>query len=129
MTASTPTATDHLVDASTLPPLRELRHRAEIPMLVLSGTATLVAIVVFISLIALNLDQPGWLTTAVFLVVDAVPRPVSSRNDDAVAPLPGTQRRHRNTGQPSGRCDRVHSMYRLPPAHPAQTLDRSERRS
>lgn len=60
--------TDHL-DASTLPPLRDLRHRAEVPMLVLAGAATVVAIAVFITLIALNVDQPGWLTTAVFLIV------------------------------------------------------------
>ena len=69
MTASAPTAADHLVDASELPPLRHLRHRAEIPMLVMAGVATVVAIVVFLTLIALNVDQPGWLTTAVFLVV------------------------------------------------------------
>jgi Zn-dependent protease with chaperone function len=62
-----PMTANHL-DAPPLPPLRDLRHRAEIPMLVLAGVATVVAIAVFLTLIALKVDQPGWLTSAVFLI-------------------------------------------------------------
>ncbi|WP_157432449.1 M48 family metallopeptidase [Aeromicrobium sp. Root472D3] len=54
---------------SGLPPVRELRHRAEVPMLVLAGVSSVVAVAVFIVLVATNADQPGWLTSAVVLIV------------------------------------------------------------
>lgn len=37
-------------------------------MLVLAGVATAVAVAVFLTLVALNANEPGWLTSAVFLV-------------------------------------------------------------
>lgn len=59
--------TDH--EVPSLPPLRRLRHRAEVPMLVLAGAATVVAIAVFLTLVALRRDEPSWLSSAVVLVV------------------------------------------------------------
>lgn len=53
----------------TIPPLRDLRHRAEVPMLVLAGAATVVVVVVFVALVALNVDEPAWLSSAVVLMV------------------------------------------------------------
>ena len=52
------------------------------------------------------------------LVVEAVPRLVPVRYDDAVAPLPGAQRRLGYTGESGSLLDRVHGLYRLVPAEP-----------
>jgi hypothetical protein len=64
-----PQITDHRDDLPPLPSVRELRHRAEVPMLVLAGVATVVAVAIFLTLTALNLEEPGWLTSAVVLIV------------------------------------------------------------
>ncbi len=59
----------HGVDPPGLPPVRELRHRAEVPMLVLAGVLSAAAVVAFVVLAAANLDEPGWLASAVALIV------------------------------------------------------------
>ncbi len=47
------------------------------------------------------------------LVVHAVARVVAVRDDDAVAPLPGAQRRLGDAGESGSLLDRVHGLYRL----------------
>lgn len=65
----TATASRATVEPQQVPPVKRLRHRAEVPMLLVAGTATFVVLVVFAAIGLTGGDEPGWLTTAAVAVV------------------------------------------------------------
>lgn len=54
---------------SDLPPVKQLRHRAEVPMLLLGTVLLAVAMVVVVVMVVDGLSAPGWLRSAVVLAI------------------------------------------------------------
>lgn len=61
-------AADARPTTAQAPTVKQLRHRAEVPMLVLGGTLSLGGIVVLLVLLGTGTEAPGWLTPAVAAV-------------------------------------------------------------
>lgn len=70
MSTAAPTAPE-TAPAANLPSVKELRHRAEVPMLLLGSALLLIAAIVVIVLIVDGLDAPGWLRTSVTIALVA----------------------------------------------------------
>jgi Zn-dependent protease with chaperone function len=113
-------------EATALPPVRELRHRAEVPMLALAGIATLIAILVFIGLAVARADEPDWLTSAVaaivvapFLVVTVFMRlnywkAISNGVEVTERQLPQLYEIHRELGERLGMTPNGEGLDKLP---------------
>jgi Zn-dependent protease with chaperone function len=114
------------VEASALPPVRELRHRSEITMLALAGIATVIAVLVFIGLAVNRADEPDWLTSAVvaivvgpFLVVTVFMRltywkTISNGVEVTKGQLPQLFEIHRELGERLGMTPNGEGLDKLP---------------
>jgi hypothetical protein len=67
---ATPTQADPASGAAvTDPSVAQLRHRREVPMLVMGGTLSALGVLLFIGLVAAGQDVPGWLSGAVLALL------------------------------------------------------------
>lgn len=70
MSVSTPQA-PQTATTPALPPVRQLRHRAEVPMLLLATALLVLAALVVVVLVVDGLDAPGWLRSTVIIALVA----------------------------------------------------------
>ena len=71
MSTSSPTVPHSTSTPVALPPVKDLRHRAEVPMLLLGTALLAVAALVVVVMIVDGLDAPGWLRSAVIVALVA----------------------------------------------------------
>ncbi|WP_229054661.1 M48 family metallopeptidase [Aeromicrobium sp. Leaf350] len=69
MSAKNPAAHLPTDQGEHLPPVRHLRHRAEVPMLLTATTLLAIAMLVVVVMVVDGLDAPGWLRSIVVVAV------------------------------------------------------------
>jgi hypothetical protein len=55
--------------STTTPTVRQFRHKSEVPLLILGGVLTVVAIIAAIIIFEVGVEEPGWLKSAIGIAI------------------------------------------------------------